>query len=94
MFAILGTAIPIGTYDSTRPINLGTNRWSFRSCLRHGLHDGHGERPRDEQQHHTFLTDNGDVIGAADARSEAPLYVRENHFTHAFNPKFGDCSSR
>ena len=30
MVGIVGTTIPIGTYDSSRAINLGTNRWSFR----------------------------------------------------------------
>jgi hypothetical protein len=30
MVAIVGTSIPIGTYDPDRLINLGTNRWSFR----------------------------------------------------------------
>ena len=33
MVGILGTSIPIGTYDADRLINLGTNRWSFRTGI-------------------------------------------------------------
>ena len=51
MVAILGTSIPVGTYDSDRLINLGTNRWSFRTGV--GTVFPYGEEAhgtRDEQQ--------------------------------------------
>ena len=87
VLAILGTSIPVGTYDSDRLINLGTNRWSFRTGL--GTVFPMGRRTALEMSNNLyFFTDNGDVSGPAEERSQAPLYVLENHLTHNFTPKF------
>jgi hypothetical protein len=87
MFAIAGTGIPIGTYDSARAINLGTNRWSFRLGL--GTVAPLSKSTAWESANSVFLfTDNNDVFGGADTRSQDPLFVSENHVTHAFNPKW------
>jgi hypothetical protein len=87
MFAIVGTAIPIGTYDSTRAINLGTNRWTFRLGL--GMVAPLSKSTAWESANSFMLyTDNTDVFGGADTRSQDPLFISENHFTHAFNPKW------
>ena len=87
VLAILGTSIPVGTYDSDRLINLGTNRWSFRTGL--GTVFPMGQRTALEMSNNLyFFTDNGDVSGPAAERSQAPLYVLENHLTHSFTPKF------
>ena len=87
MVAILGTSIPVGTYDSDRLINLGTNRWSFRTGI--GTVFPFGNRTALEMSNNLyFFTDNTDVSGPADERSQAPLYVLENHLTHNFTPKF------
>ena len=87
LFAIAGTAIPIGTYDPTRAINLGTNRWTFRLGL--GMVTPFSKTTAWESANSFMLyTDNNDVFGGADTRSQDPLFVSENHVTHAFNPKW------
>lgn len=87
LFAIAGTAIPIGTYDPTRAINLGTNRWTFRLGL--GMVAPLGKTTAWESANSFMLyTDNRDVFGGADTRSQDPLFISENHLTHAFNPKW------
>ena len=52
MVAIAGVGMPFGTYDSSRLINLGTNRWTIRTGHRDGLsvrrEEAHGAG--DEQQ--------------------------------------------
>ena len=84
MVAIVGTAIPIDTYDSSRAINLGTNRWAFR--LGFGTVAPLGTSMNWESANTVFLfTENSDVFGGADTRSQDPLFVSENHFTYAFN---------
>jgi hypothetical protein len=87
MFAIVGTSIPIGTYDSTRAINLGTNRWQFR--LGAGTVTPFGKSTAWESAN-TFMlfTDNTDVFGTVDTRSQDPLFLSENHVTYQFNPKW------
>ncbi len=86
MVAIVGTAIPIGTYDSTRAINLGTNRWAFR--LGFGTVAPLGKSTAWESANTVMLfTENSDVFGGADTRSQDPLFVSENHVTYAFNRK-------
>jgi len=87
MVAIVGTAIPIGTYDSSRAINLGTNRWSFRLGL--GMVTPLGKSTAWESANSVMLfTDNTDVFGKADTRSQDPLFISENHLTHTFSPKW------
>ena len=42
-----------------------------------------------ESANSVFLfTDNSDVFGKVDTRSQDPVFVSENHLTHAFNPKW------
>lgn len=86
MVGIVGTSIPIGTYDPDRLINLGTNRWSFRTGL--GTVTPLGKTTQWEAANSFFFfTDNTD-LRLADERSQAPLFVSENHVTHNFTPKF------
>ena len=86
MVAIVGTAIPIGTYDSTRAINLGTNRWAFRLGL--GTVAPLGKATAWESANtFSLFTENADVFGGADTRSQDPLFVSENHLTQAFSRK-------
>lgn len=88
-FAIVGASMPLGTYDSDRLINLGTNRWAFRLGL--GTVFPFGEKGRtalEMSNNLNLFTDNNDVSGPATQRSQDPLYVLENHLTHNFTPKF------
>lgn len=87
MVAIVGTSIPIGTYDSSRAINLGTNRWSFRLGV--GTVAPLGKSTAWESANSVMLfTDNNDVFGKTASRSQDPLFISENHFTHALDPKW------
>jgi len=87
MVGILGTTIPIGTYDPDRLINLGTNRWSFRLGVGTVLPFGEKKRTAWESANSGFFfTPNTDLL-LADERSQDPLFVSENHLTHNFTPK-------
>ncbi len=87
MVAIVGTAIPIGTYDPSRAINLGTNRWSFRLGV--GTVAPLGKATAWESANSVMLfSDNNDPFGKADTRAQDPLFISENHLTHAFNPRW------
>ncbi len=87
LYAILGTTIPIGTYDADRLINLGTNRWSFRLGAGTVTPLDQSKRTTWESANSIFLfTDNTD-LRLADRRSEDPLFASENHLTHDFTPR-------
>lgn len=86
MVGILGTSIPIGTYDSDRLINLGTNRWMFRTGV--GTVTPMGKTTQWESANSFFFFTENDDLRLADTRSQAPLFVSENHVTHNFTPKF------
>jgi hypothetical protein len=87
MVAIAGMALPLGTYDSSRAINLGTNRWTFRLGLGTVVPWGKATAWESANTFYMF-TDNTDVFGGVDTRSQDPLFISENHFTYAFNPKW------
>lgn len=87
LYSILGTTIPVGTYDPDRLINLGTNRWSFRLGTGTVTPIGGSGRTTWESANSIFLfTDNTDLL-LADSRSANPLFVSENHLTHDFTPR-------
>lgn len=86
MVAIVGAAIPVGTYDSSRAINLGTNRWAFRLGV--GTVMPLSKSTAWESANSAMLfTANNDPFGAASERSQDPLFISENHLAHSFNPK-------
>lgn len=88
MYGILGAGIPIGTYDSDRLINLGTNRWTFRTGIGLVMPFGANLATALESANSVFFfTDNTDLM-LADERSQDPLFVSENHLTHNFTPRF------
>jgi len=87
MFGIVGAAISIGTYDASRVINLGTNRWAFRVGV--GTVTPLSKSVSWESANTAMLfTDNNDVFGPAETRSQDPLFVSENHFIYQFDPKW------
>lgn len=87
MIAIAGLSIPVGTYDADRLINLGTNRWSFRLGV--GTVLPFAKALAWESANSVVLfTDNDDVFGPAESRSQNALYISENHVTRAFTPKW------
>src|SRR5262249_28985443 len=56
--ASLQTVMPLGQYDSTRYINLGSNRWSFRPEL--GMSHAHGRLTLEFTGGAWLFTHNGD----------------------------------
>jgi hypothetical protein len=87
VFAIAGVGMPFSTYDSSRLINLGTNRWTIRTGIGTVFPFGESKRTALEMSNNLyFFTKNNDVRGA-DYRQQDPLYVMENHLTHNFSPK-------
>lgn len=87
MVAIAGVGMPFGTYDSSRLINLGTNRWTIRTGIGTVFPFGEQKRTALEMSNNLyFFTKNSDVRGA-DYRQQDPLYVMENHLTHNFTKK-------
>ena len=88
MVAIAGVGMPFGTYDSSRLINLGTNRWTIRTGIGTVFPFGEKKRTALEMSNNLyFFTKNNDVRNH-DYRQQDPLYVMENHLTHNFTPKF------
>ena len=75
----LVTNIPVGQYESTRMINLGTNRWSFKPEL--GLTLPLGQRWLFDTYFGTWLfRDNTDYLGGT--RKQAPLVTTQVHLSY------------
>jgi hypothetical protein len=90
MYALLGANIPIGDYESARPVNLGTNRWAIRAGVPMVQPWGNPAKPTVLEVNPSiyFYTANDDPQGAADERTQDPLFVVESHLTHNLTPKF------
>jgi len=89
IYALAGVSIPLGDYKQSRPLNLGTNRWSLRLGLPMVMPVGKAGSSTMLEIHPNvyFYTDN-DKPYRADTRSQDALYVVESHLTHNFTPKF------
>jgi hypothetical protein len=69
--ASLQAVMPLGQYDSTRYVNLGSNRWSFRPEL--GVSSARGRLTLEVTGGGWFFTHNGDYIGST-TLTQTPLY--------------------
>lgn len=89
IYALAGISVPIGDYKRSRPLNLGTNRWSLRLGLPMVMPVGKAGSSTMLEIHPNvyFYTDNDEPY-RADTRSQDALYVLESHLTHNFTPKF------
>ena len=67
----LQTVVPLGQYDETRYVNLGSNRWSFRPEL--GMSHAHGRLTLELTGGAWFFTHNSDYVGST-TQSQTPLY--------------------
>jgi hypothetical protein len=74
-------APPLGQYDSTKLINLGTNRWSIRPEL--GLSRAYGRWVVEAMAGVWLFTDNGDFVGGR-TREQAPIVATQVHATFKF----------
>ena len=80
--ASLQVSIPWGQYDSSRVVNIGTNRWYFKPEL--GVSKAIGQWTLEFTAAATFYTDNTDFFGG-NTRSQDPLYSAQTHFIYGFS---------
>jgi Putative MetA-pathway of phenol degradation len=79
--SLLVTA-PLGRYDSTKLVNIGTNRWSIKPEL--GVSKALGAWVLEGAAGVTFFTDNDEF--ATGSREQAPLYALQAHAIYNFRP--------
>ncbi|MGA8031718.1 MAG: transporter, partial [Casimicrobiaceae bacterium] len=74
--ASLQVSVPWGQYDSSRLVNLGTHRWSFKPEL--GVSKTAGPWTLEFAAATTFYTDNDNFYGG-NLRSQDPIYSMQGH---------------
>jgi Putative MetA-pathway of phenol degradation len=83
---ILGVSVtvapPLGQYDSTKLINLGTHRWSVKPEL--GVSRAFGQWVVEGMFGIWLFTDNGDFLGGR-TREQDPIVATQVHVTFKFN---------
>ena len=80
--ASLRIIVPLGQYDDTKLVNIGTNRWSLKpeiGCSKAFDHDDRGCPAV------TLYTDNGDFFGGQ-TRAQAPIYSAQANLIYTFAP--------
>lgn len=77
----LGITAPIGQYDATKLVNIGTNRWSFRPQI--GVSQALGRLTLEFIGAATFYTTNSDFFNGK-VRSQAPLYSGQVNTIYTF----------
>ncbi|MEN5301086.1 MULTISPECIES: transporter [unclassified Pseudomonas] len=82
---IIGTSLaitaPLGQYDSSRLVNLGNNRWSFKPEI--GISKRIGAVTLELSGAGTFFTDNNQYLGNR-SFSQRPIYQTQVHLIYAF----------
>ncbi len=88
LHALLGASLPVGDYDSDRPLNLGTNRWALRLGLPMVLPIGKPTKQTYWEIVPTLMlyTDNTDPF-RAERREQDPLGILESHLSRNFTKK-------
>ncbi len=79
--ASLQVSPPLGQYDSSKLVNIGTNRWSFKPEI--GISQAVGPWTLECQAAVTFFTDNDDFFNGK-TRSQDPLYSLQGHVIYGF----------
>jgi hypothetical protein len=89
LYALAGLSLPWGDYEQSRPLNLGTNRWSLRLGLPMVMPLGKkpGSTWLEIHPNIYFYGDNDEPFRAT-TRSQDALYVLESHLSHNFTSKF------
>jgi len=77
----LQVGAPLGQYDPTRLVNLGTNRWSFKPEF--GLSKTLGRWILEASGAVSFYTDNDDFYGGQH-RSQDPIYSAQGHVIYTW----------
>jgi len=79
--ASLSASVPLGQYDATRLVNIGTTRWSFTPEV--GASKALGPWTLEVAAAATLYTDNDDFFGG-NTRSQDPLYLMQGHVIYSF----------
>jgi hypothetical protein len=79
--ASLTVTAPTGQYDSSRLVNLGTNRWSVRPEF--GASKAFGPLTMELSAGPTFFTDDPDFLNGH-TRSQAPIFSGQAHGIYDF----------
>ena len=77
----LQVSVPAGQYDSTKLVNIGTNRWSFKPEL--GVSKALGPLTLEFKAGVTLFTTNTDFFNG-NTRSQDPLYSIQSHAIYNF----------
>lgn len=80
--ASLQVSVPLGQYDSTKVINLGSNRWFFKPEV--GVSKAVGPWTLELTAAATFYTDNDDFYNG-NRRKQDPLYSVQVHTIYGFS---------
>jgi hypothetical protein len=80
--AALQVSAPLGQYDDTRLINVGSNRWFFKPSF--GASKAVGPWILEGSAAVTLYTDNTDFFGGT-TREQDPLYAAEAHVIRSFS---------
>jgi len=77
----LQVSLPLGQYDSSRLINLGSHRWFFKPEI--GASKSVGQWTLELAAATTFYTDNANFYGGS-VRRQDPLYSVQTHVIYSF----------
>jgi hypothetical protein len=79
----LEVTAPLGQYDSSKLLNIGTNRWSIRPEV--GISKSLGQFTLELSTAVTIFTRNDDFLGGQ-TFEQAPLYSAQGHIVYEFLP--------
>jgi len=79
--ASLRVGAPLGQYDASKLVNIGTNRWTFKPEV--GVSKALGRWTLEGIAGVTFFTDNTNFFNG-NTRAQAPLYSAEGHVIYSF----------
>ena len=86
---ILGASVmvaaPSGEYDSTKLINLGSNRWALKPEV--GVAVPLGKWVVDAYLGSWFFTSNGDFFPGGQKRTQDPVVALQGHVSYTFKPR-------
>ena len=83
--ASLQVTAPLGQYDSSKLLNVGTNRWSVKPEL--GVSKAWGPLTLELIPGITFFTNNNDFFGGKTLEQD-PIYSLQGHLIYEFSPAF------
>ena len=89
LYGFVAVAPPLGEYEPTQLINLGTNRWTTRigAPVVVPLRTGRTPTYLEVVPSLTFFSTNSDVAGTAVERTQDMLFLTEAHLTHNLTPR-------